>query len=229
MPSGALLAADAQRSDDPDLEAPVPAAAASPSPDLETAPNMHRVTGTFADPHESAEALADMAMNVVAPQQSVLMATHQPEVHRPTQHATPALCFSKQGLDSTEVATAASVQQLDAANGVSAQAIHPHRTTQPISTSARTNAAATALKQKFETSVMREFTPRHPDELPESQWVSYDRLYQLFQPLAPLDVWQKGPGNLKQLVIEWYQGDSAFAGLAPSAWCKQRVIRKKRR
>ena len=53
-----LLAADAQRSDDPDLEAPVPAAAASPSPNLETA-NMQRgvqrVTGTFADPsHEAA-------------------------------------------------------------------------------------------------------------------------------------------------------------------------------
>jgi len=51
-----LLAADAQRSDDPDLsapEAPVPAAA-SPSP-IETAPNMQCVTGTFADPlHESA-------------------------------------------------------------------------------------------------------------------------------------------------------------------------------
>ena len=54
-----LLAADAQRSDDPDIEAPVPAAAASPSPNLETAPNMQRgiqrVTGTFADPsHEAA-------------------------------------------------------------------------------------------------------------------------------------------------------------------------------
>ena len=49
-----LLAADAQRSDDPDLEAPVPAAAASPSP-IETATYMQRVTGTFADPsHESA-------------------------------------------------------------------------------------------------------------------------------------------------------------------------------
>ena len=180
-----------------------------------------------------AEALADMAMNAVAPQQNVRMAAHQPEVHRPTQRATPALCFSKQGLDSTEVATAASVQQLDA-NGVSAQAIHPHRTTQPLSTSAHINAAAptcgkqaTALEQKFATCVMRDFTPRHPDDLPLSQWVSYDRLYELFQPHAPLDVWQKGPGNLKQLIIEWYQGDPAFTGLAPSAWCKQRVIRQK--
>ena len=49
-----LLAADAQRSDDPNLEAPA-AAAASPSPNLETAPTMQRVTGTFTDPlHESA-------------------------------------------------------------------------------------------------------------------------------------------------------------------------------
>ena len=43
----------AKRSNDPDLEAPVPAEAAIPSP-IETAP-MHWVTGTFADPsHESA-------------------------------------------------------------------------------------------------------------------------------------------------------------------------------
>ena len=52
-----LLASDAQRSDDPDLEAPeapVPVAAARPSA-IETAPNMHCVTGTFADPsHEPA-------------------------------------------------------------------------------------------------------------------------------------------------------------------------------
>ena len=72
---------------------------------------------------------------------------------------------------------------------------------------------------------MCDFTPRHPDDLPESQWVSYDRLYQLFQPHAPLDVWQKGPGNLKQLITEWYQGDPAFTGLAPSAWCKRLVTR----
>jgi hypothetical protein len=175
----------------------------------------------------AAEALADMAMNAVAPQQSVRMATHQPEVRMPIQRATPALCFSKQGLDSTEVAPAASVEQLDA-NGVSAQAIHPHGATQPISTSARSNAAATTLKQKFETFVMRDFTPRHPDDLPLSQWVSYDTLLQLFQPHAPLHVWRKGPGNLKQLIIEWYQGDPNFAGLAPSAWCKPRVIRKQR-
>ena len=54
-----LLAADAQRSDDPDLEAPAAAAAASSSPNLETAPymqrGMQRVTGIFADPsHEAA-------------------------------------------------------------------------------------------------------------------------------------------------------------------------------
>ena len=154
----------------------------------------------------------------------------------PIQRAPPALCCSKRDLDSTEVATAASVQQLDT-NGVSAQAIiHPHRTTQPISKRARINAAAptcgeqtAALKQtlqrKFETFVMCDFTPRHPGELPESQWVSYDRLYQLIQPHAPLDVWQKGPGNLKQLITEWYQGDPTFAGLAPSAWCKRLVTR----
>ena len=49
-----LLVADAQRSDNPDLEAPVPVATASTSR-TETAPSMQRVTGTFADPsHEAA-------------------------------------------------------------------------------------------------------------------------------------------------------------------------------
>ena len=204
-------------------------------PTLPPGPPSSASSGSVAKKQLVAEALADMAMNAVAPQQSVRMAAHQPEVHRPTQRATPALCVSTQGLESTEVATAASVQQLDA-NGVSAQAIHLHRATQPISTSARANSAAPTcgkqattlkptLKQKFETFVMCDFTPRHPDDLPQSQWVSYDRLYELFQPHAPLDVWQKGPGNLKQLITEWYQGDPAFTGLAPSAWCKLLVTR----
>ena len=69
-----LLAADAQRSDDPDLsapEAPVPAAA-SPSP-IETAPNMQCVTGTFADPlHESA--FAAQLFRMAYPAHVLLMA-----------------------------------------------------------------------------------------------------------------------------------------------------------
>ena len=71
-----LLAADAQRSDDPDLEAPVPVAAASPSR-IETAPSMQRVTGTFADPlHESAFAaqLFRMAYPAHVPLLAVLLA-----------------------------------------------------------------------------------------------------------------------------------------------------------
>ena len=68
-----LLAADAQRSDDPDLEAPAPAPAASPGPNLETAPNMHRVTGTFADPsHESA--FAAQLFRMAYPAHVVLLA-----------------------------------------------------------------------------------------------------------------------------------------------------------
>ena len=64
-------------------------------------------------------------------------------------------------------------------------------------------------------------SPRHPKDLPTSQWVSYASLLQLFQPHAPMDVWRTGPGNLKQLIIEWYKGDPTFAGLAPDAWCKR--------
>jgi len=40
------------------------------------------------------------------------------------------------------------------------------------------------LKQRFVELVMCDFTPRHPSELPASRWVSFDRLYQLFQPHA---------------------------------------------
>ena len=68
-----LLAADAQRSDDPDLEAPAPAPAASPGPNLETDPNMHRVTGTFADPsHEST--FAAQLFRMAYPAHAVLLA-----------------------------------------------------------------------------------------------------------------------------------------------------------
>ena len=50
---------------------------------------------------------------------------------------------------------------------------------------------------------------------------SYARLVRLFQPLAPLDVSHKGPGNLRQLIIEWYMDDPTIVGLAQNAWCKR--------
>ena len=50
---------------------------------------------------------------------------------------------------------------------------------------------------------------------------SYARLVRLFQPLAPLDLSHKVPGNLRQLIIEWYKDDPAFIGLAPREWCKR--------
>ena len=67
---------------------------------------------------------------------------------------------------------------------------------------------------------MCDFTPRPPAELPKSQWVSYKKLVAQFQPWAPTEVWQHGPGNLKQLITEWFKEDPAFAGLEVSAWCK---------
>ena len=59
---------------------------------------------------------------------------------------------------------------------------------------------------------MCDFTPRPPAELPKSQWVSYKKLVAQFQPWAPTEVWQHGPGNLKQLITEWFKEDPAFAG-----------------
>ena len=91
----------------------------------------------------------------------------------------------------------------------------------------RTNVSASpkrdpsALRQTFDELVMCDFTPRHPTDLPTSQWVSYPRLASLFQPHTPFEVWHKGPGNLRQLIIEWYKDDPTFAGLAQNAWCKR--------
>ena len=182
----------------------------------------------------AAEALADLAVNAagaalqsVRTVQAQLLVASQPGTHMPVQHAMPALCFSNpQGLDSTAVATAANAQQMNT-NGASAKANHWHHAAQPLSMNVRINVAAppshgpSALKQKFDALVMCDFTPRHPNDLPTSQWVSYASLLQLFQPHAPMDVWRTGPGNLKQLITEWYKGDPTFIGLAPDAWCKR--------
>ena len=70
-----LLAVDAPRSDDPDLEA----APTSPNPNLETAAqpaaaaNMHRVTGTFADPSHEATFAAQL-FRMAYPTHVLLMA-----------------------------------------------------------------------------------------------------------------------------------------------------------
>ena len=91
-----------------------------------------------------------------------------------------------------------------------------------VSASAKHNPSA--LRQKFDELVMCDFTPRHPTDLPTSQWVSYPRLASLFQPPTPFEVWHKGPGNLRQLIVEWYKDDPTFAGLAENAWCKRMKI-----
>ena len=81
-------------------------------------------------------------------------------------------------------------------------------------------APPTALQRKFETLVMCNFTPRHPNALQKSQWVSYQRLYHLFVPHASVfDVWMTGPGNFKQLLTNWYTFHPTFAGLKVNEWC----------
>ena len=78
-----------------------------------------------------------------------------------------------------------------------------------------------ALQAKFHALVMCNFTPRNPNELPPSRWVSYNTLFRLFEPHAPVEVWQVGPGNLKQLITKWFQGHPTFVGLETSVWCKR--------
>ena len=77
-----------------------------------------------------------------------------------------------------------------------------------------------SLREKFATHVMCDYTPRPPSDLPKSQWISYKKLVALFQPFAPTEVCQTGPGNLKQLITDWYKDDPAFAGVEVAAWCK---------
>ena len=36
-----------------------------------------------------------------------------------------------------------------------------------------------------------------------------------------MDVWLMGPGNLKQMITEWYKAHPAFAGTGSVKWCKR--------
>ena len=65
------------------------------------------------------------------------------------------------------------------------------------------------------------FTPKDPNTLHKSQWLSYTRLFSIVQPYAPGRVWRHGPGNLMQLLTKWCQQQPTFAGLARSEWCKR--------
>lgn len=89
--------------------------------------------------------------------------------------------------------------------------------------SPRTIAAActSTLEEKFIKYVMCDYTPRYPRELPTCRWVSYPVLFNLMHPHAPMEVWMMGPGNLKQLVTQWYSKHPTFAGLDPSMWCRR--------
>ena len=81
------------------------------------------------------------------------------------------------------------------------------------------------IQDMFATLVMCDYTPRRPSELPTSRWVSYQRLFHLFQPQldarVAMHVWLMGPGSLKQLIIGWHKTHPAFAGVEVSAWCKR--------
>ena len=79
-----------------------------------------------------------------------------------------------------------------------------------------------SLKELFAKELFAKlFTPKHPNQMLTTQWVSLTRLAETVKPYAPGQVWNKGPGDLKQLVIEWYQDHHVFASLEANAWCKQ--------
>ena len=73
---------------------------------------------------------------------------------------------------------------------------------------------------------MKDFTPTAPDQLPRTEWATYDRLFSLFEPRAPGNINKQGRSNLKQLIIEWYKDDPAFRGEDNAAinwklWCRR--------
>ena len=84
---------------------------------------------------------------------------------------------------------------------------------------------ALSLQERFDAHVMCDYTPTRPNYLPKVQWVSYKVLYGLAHRRATkygaMEVWYLGPGNLKQLITQWYKNHPAFAGLGESAWIKQ--------
>ena len=77
-----------------------------------------------------------------------------------------------------------------------------------------------SLQELFVTLVMCDFTPRSPNKLQMSKWVSCDRLLIQLQPHAPADL-QLTPDLLKQLVTRWYTDHPAFIGFSFSEWCKR--------
>ena len=77
------------------------------------------------------------------------------------------------------------------------------------------------LQERFVKYVMCGFTPRRPNELPMSDWVSCDELIGLLRPYAPEEVRNLSSETLKQLITEWYKDDPAFADQPFYAWCKK--------
>ena len=141
-------------------------------------------------------ALAEMADDeTVVALQNIVSSGHVSSTCSPAQ--VPAHCGPIPAQANLQIAGAMVVAQ-------------PHRIWDP-----------SALQARFNALVMCNFTPRNPRELPPSRWVSYGTLFRLFEPYAPAEVWQVGPGNLKQLITKWFQGHPVFAGLVPSVWCKQ--------
>ena len=141
-------------------------------------------------------ALAEMTDNeTVVALQNIVSSGHVSSTCSPAQ--VPAQCGPIPAQAHLQIAGAMVVAQ-------------PHRIWDP-----------SALQARFNALVMCNFTPRNPSELPPSRWVSYDTLFRLFEPYARAEVWQVGPGNLKQLITKWFQGHPVFAGLVPSVWCKR--------
>lgn len=83
---------------------------------------------------------------------------------------------------------------------------------------ARGNAS---LQELFVTHVMCDYTPRHPESLPLSAWISLERLSSQLAQHASAEVALLGQNGVKQIIAESQMNHPAFAGLRFSAWCKK--------
>jgi len=83
------------------------------------------------------------------------------------------------------------------------------RTTPSHAHSAVQYHPASDLQEMSDALVMCDFTPIRPNYFPQDRSGSAlsARLFLLYEPHAPVDVWRKSPDNLKQRITEWYYDD----------------------
>ena len=84
---------------------------------------------------------------------------------------------------------------------------------------------AGTLEARFAAHVMRNYTPRPPDEFSVKWWVSCIDLHRQLKPLTPLEAEMWKPAYVKMLVMELFKNHPLFAGRPYSEWSKKLMNR----